>query len=308
MKQLLIALLVALNFSSCGEKEMQNQSEEGTLTGTDSLYTIYTHGLSLTVDSKIGGRITSLKKGGTELLSGPDVHPVFYGSSLWLSPEGKWGGHGILDRGEYSVDFHNNERLRVVSQVDTARGFSFTKEFSSSSFDTSFAITYTITNINEEIQEVAPWEVTRVPTGGLAFFPKGTEPPLPKSNLTRRESEGMIWYPFDEFLEGWQKLFINGDEGWQAYVQDKIIFIKKFPQITPSEAAPGEENVEIYVNPSNTYIELENQGAYVSLKPNESLTYRVKWYVRDFPASIEAEVGNTQLITFARNVIATSKE
>lgn len=304
MHRIFLGLLAAFILCSCSNRDIQSDSLGKTGSASDSLYTIFSHDLSLTVDSDIGARIVSLKSGDNELLSGSDVHPVFYGSSLWLSPEGKWGGHGILDRGEYSIDNYDNEHILVTSQPDTVRGFQFKKEFSSSLSDTSFIITYTITNIAQEAQEVAPWEVTRVPTGGLAFFPKGTTPPLPKSNLTIQENEGMIWYPFDENLEGWQKLFINGDEGWQAHVQGEFVFIKEFPQIAPSEAAPAEENVEIYVNPPNTYIELENQGAYVSLAPNESLTYRVKWYVRLLPASLEAEVGNTQLISFVRKVIA----
>ena len=47
----------------------------------------------------------------------------------------------------------------------------------------------------------------------------------------------------------------------------------------PSEPAPDEAEVQVYVNRGKTYIELESQGAYTSLKPGETLSWAVRWIV-----------------------------
>lgn len=218
----------------------------------DSLYILKNNSLLLTIDSSIGARVTSFKFENHEILSTNETHPTFYGSSLWLSPQGKWGGQGILDRAAYNVENFTENELLINSKIDTARGFQFKKHFISNPVDTSFIIQYTIINTSDSAQKVAAWENTRVESGGLAFFPKGNHPPLPKSDLNIKERNNFIWYPFDKELKKYQKIFMNGGEGWQAHVQNRILFIKEFPKIEPENAAPGEENVEIYVNSDNT--------------------------------------------------------
>lgn len=49
--------------------------------------------------------------------------------------------------------------------------------------------------------------------------------------------------------------------------------------MTASQPAPNEAEIQIYVNSGKTFIELESQGAYDELKPGESLSYTVRWYL-----------------------------
>ena len=268
----------------------------GLLTCAQS-FTLTVKNSSLTVDAAAGGRIVSLKFDGQEILGSSRIHPHFYGSSLWLSPENKWKGMGPLDAAPYTVQQSGQTVLRVKSPDDSIRGFSFTKEIRVNEADTSFLIHYTIRNIAAVSQEVAPWEVTRVPTGGLAFFPGGDQPALTKSDLPVRDNLGIVWYPYDSVSKVHQKLFQHGAEGWTAYVKDGIVFIKVYPVISPGTAAPGEENVEMYANPEKTYIELENQGAYLTLPPNSSLQYEVKWMARRLPAAVSLSMGQAGLVT-----------
>jgi hypothetical protein len=259
--------------------------------------------MAIGIDIVTGGRITSLTVDGTELLGSSCIHARFYGSSLWLSPENKWKGMGQLDAGPYKIERSNPGDLLISSADDTVRGFSFTKEFRVNGADTSVSIRYTISNTAKAEQEVAPWEVTRVPTGGLAFFPSGPLPALAKSDLMVRDSIGLTWYPYDSVSRTHQKLFRHGAEGWTAYVRGDALFIKQYPVFPPGQAAPGEENVEMYVNPEKTYIELENQGAYQRLTPGSTLGYEVKWYARRLPAGLQAAIGDKALKAYVRNFI-----
>jgi hypothetical protein len=214
----------------------------------------------------------------------------------------------VLNNLAYNVNFFNTFNLRLKSENDILNGFKFSNHFKISDADTSIVIRYVITNIAKDIQEVAPWEVTRVPTGGLVFFPKGITNDVPLTNKIRpllavRDVKGIIWYPYDSSQLSPQKLMMDGSEGWLAYVNKGIIFIKKYPVIKPVQAAPGEKNVELYVNKEKTFIELENQGAYQKLLTGDSLSYEVKWYVRRVPENLLNQVGNMKLIEFARSII-----
>jgi hypothetical protein len=275
----------------------------------DGIYILTNGNLSIVIDGNNGSRVISLKLDGEEILGSKHEHPKYYGSTLWLSPEGKWRGQAVLDASAYTNEFFNGEELRLRSNIDTVSGFEFLKVFLTNMSDTSIIIKYTITNISKEPQEVSPWEVTRVPTGGLAFFPKRSEEDVPVANnrlpvLNICDSAGFIWYPYDLSLSSSQKVFMDGSsEGWVAYIRNKVVFIKKFPVVKHGLTAPGEKNIELYVNKENTYIELENQGAYQKLLPGDYLLYEVKWYARRLPAGLKVDKGNRALVNYIRDVV-----
>lgn len=267
--------------------------------------TITSKNISITVDGNVGARVTSLKLNGKEYLNLKIGQEKNYGSTFWLSPQDKWSGlQGILNASPFNVTSVNDTMLVFKNENDTLTGLTYTKQFILQHSDTSVLIKYTITNNSKKIKQLAPWEVTRFSIGGLAFFPKGNYPALTKSNLTVKDSIGIIWYPYDPSAQySRQKLFMNGGENWLAHLHEGRLFIKQFPHITPSEVAPGEEEIEIFSNKEKPFIELENQGRYQSLISGESLTYQVKWYVRELPSNVSPQIGSSSLIEHVRNVI-----
>jgi len=267
--------------------------------------------MAIDIDANTGARVNSFKLEGDEILAGKEFNARMYGSTLWPSPEGKWRGQSVLDAGKYSVVVSNDAELVLKSMDDTLMGFSYIKKFKVSKADTSIVIQYTMTNISKDIQEVAPWEVTRVQTGGLAFFPKRSSQDIPIATkmypiMPLRDSIGVIWYPNDTSKLSAQKFLMDGD-GWMAYVRNGIVFIKKFAIVESGSAAPNEKNVEAYVSKPRSYIELENQGAYEKLNSGKSLVYEVKWYARRLPSGIQIEIGNQTLINYVRSIVKRSK-
>lgn len=271
---------------------------------SDSSYILRVHNISVSIDPNAGGRIISLQLEGKEQLSQKSVHPKYYGSSLWLSPQSIYNKQlETLDISKYK-GLIKNPYLYLQSEADKVNGFQIEKRFYGNTADTSIHIRYTITNVSDSTRWLAPWEVTRVPVDGLSFFPKGGDKPLLKSNLLIYDSAGIIWFPYDQSaITSSQKLFMDGSEGWLAHVKNRVIFIKQFPEIMHAQAAPGEEDVEIYANKEKTYIELENQGAYRRLLPSQSVTWEVKWYLRNLPGNIQVETGNAALINHVRKII-----
>jgi hypothetical protein len=64
--------------------------------------------------------------------------------------------------------------------------------------------------------------------------------------------------------------------------------VKKFDDLNASQPAPEEAERQVYVNMRKTFIELESQGAYTTLKPGEELKWTVTWYVAPFDGKAEA--------------------
>ena len=93
------------------------------------------------------------------------------------------------------------------------------------------------------------------------------------------------WYVLDEARDH-RKINADG-KGWLAFYDNGLLFVKKFPDLKPSEPAPAEAEIQIYANPGKTFVEIEEQGAYTTLKPSEELSWTVCWYLT--PTGLPAE-------------------
>jgi hypothetical protein len=95
--------------------------------------------------------------------------------------------------------------------------------------------------------------------------------------MTFEQANGAVWYKTDEAP---QNRKVNADaRGWLAYAADGLLLVKRFQDLKNNEPAPGEAEVQVYVNRGKSYIELESQGAYTLLQPGESLQWTVRWYL-----------------------------
>ena len=95
--------------------------------------------------------------------------------------------------------------------------------------------------------------------------------------MTFEQKSGVAWYKTDEAPQN-RKVNANGT-GWLSYTANGLTLTKKFQDLKPGEAAPGEAEIQVYVNRGKTYIELESQGAYTLLQPSEQLHWPVRWYL-----------------------------
>ena len=112
--------------------------------------------------------------------------------------------------------------------------------------------------------------------GGLIFFAP-TDSIWPAGLMDFQLSDGAAGYQTDEAPRN-RKVNADGS-GWLAYCADGLLLVKKFQDLQPEQPAPGEAEVQVYVNRGKTYIELESQGAYTLLQPGESLSWTVRWYL-----------------------------
>ena len=241
-------------------------------------YILKTGDISMTIDISKGGKILSLKHKDAEVIS-QSRFPESFGSTVWTSPQKEWNWPPVqeYDKMPYTVVERTDSKLSITSQVSERMKYQIGKTFTTDAKKGAIVVTYSIKNMADETRQVAPWEITRVPNeGGIIFFDAPVEGITPAGLMTFTAQNGAAWYVTDEAP---QNRKINADgRGWLAYLSsDGLLLLKQFEDLTPEAPAPGEAEIQVYMNRGKSYIELESQGAYTTLAPGQELTWTVRW-------------------------------
>jgi hypothetical protein len=262
--------------------------------------------VSLEVDAAIGARVTAFCVGSENILTGPTVNPLNFGSTFWTSPQADWGWPPVveIDRGSYRVTGDRAD-VRFESAPAGATGIVVTKRFRVDPDRELVEIEYTIENRSGPPKRLAPWEISRLPIGGLTFFPAGAGV-QPRSSLTVTRIDDVIWFNYDpRRITDHQKVFAHGSEGWIAHIDvpRRLLLVKTFPEIDPGDQAPGEAQIEVYADPEHTYVEVEQQGAYQELAAAAQVAWTVGWRLRRLPTEIDAATGSKDLLALVRALV-----
>jgi hypothetical protein len=261
--------------------------------------------VSFEVDARTGGRVTALRLGGRNLLTGPEIDAANFGSTFWTSPQSAWGWPPVpeVDHAAYRASIEDSA-IVMRSARSASLGVEIEKRFSADRARGAVLFEYRIHNLGTVPLRTAPWQITRVGPGGLTFYPSG-DGAFPPSNLGVQDALGATWYDYDRAsITEHQKHFADGREGWLAHVDGDALLIKTFPAVPRAAHAPGEAQIEIYASPAHTYVEVEAQGAYEIVHPGAALTWQVVWLARRLPAKLAVSVGSEALLAHVRALVA----
>jgi len=260
------------------------------------------------VDPSFGARISGLKVDNTEIMFVDSSNGSYlWGSTFWQSPQSEWNWppSTALDQNPYKGGIHGDS-ISFLGSVDNTynTNLRFRKTFYADLSDTSVTIIYSMINTGSTAHSYSPWEISRVPAGGMFFFPYGagniTGPFAPYVS----KMNNMAWYKYQSSDPGGNKFMSDGAEGWSAWINDNnVVFIKKFQDVPSDKSAPGENEVEMYFNGPESYIELENQGTYSNIPAGDSLVWKMKWYLRNLPSGINRDKGSIDLANYVRKVV-----
>jgi len=279
MKKIFLTLTAAILMGSMSlSAQTINTLENGR-------YSISVGDVTLTVDAARGGKVVSYKYQDQEILSTTRM-PNSFGSTFWTSPQKEWNWPPVPEFDTKPFKAEVKDGVLVLTGEKSARfGYRIRKEFSADKKDNAIVIKYTIINESGETRQVAPWEISRVPNGGVVFFEaKEATPANNMKGLPFTYEYGAAWYVMDEDREN-RKINADGT-GWLAFCDKGLMFVKKFENIKAEEAAPAEAEIQIYANPGKTFVEIEEQGAYTTLNAGESVDWTARWYLvpNDLPA------------------------
>jgi hypothetical protein len=278
---------------------------------TGSKFSIKCANLYFEVDSAKGARIVSFKVDDQDLLYFNPKDLTSSGSTFWPSPQSVWNWPPLanLDSSPYKTSIKGNT-LKFTGSTDTKTNLRFYKQMYANPTDTSIVIEYTMKNEKASTQKWAPWEVSRVVGKGITVFAKGEGSVTGKMSSFSETIGDYVWYDQDQHSSTSSDFkFFSDGKGWLAHVVDgNKVFIKKFDNIESTEAAPGEAEVEVYTANKNVYTELENQGAYTTIAAKDSATWKVKWFARKLPATVDVSVGSKSLTDYIEAVLKRETE
>lgn len=295
------AFMMAVVSGVASAQSVSPSSEEGK-------YVITAGNAVMTVNAKEGGKVTSYKLDDVEMLSQLRMQNQ-YGSTFWTSPQTEWNWPPVneFDRAAYEVSLEDNV-LTLTSQQARKLPYIIEKKFMPAKNGKLIRVVYTIRNMGGETRKVAPWEISRVISdeNGLIFFDAPVEQiEAAQGELIPFKGEaGASWYNFEQTRANRK---INSDgKGWLGYAANGMLMIKKFADIAQGEPAPGEAEIQVYVNSGKSYIELESQGAYSEVAAGESLSWTVDWYL--LPLDAAKAVPSATLLKTVNKTIKASKK
>ena len=280
MKKLFLTLIAAVTMGSIA------LSAQTVKTLENGKYSISVGDVTLTVDASRGGKVVSYMYQDKEILSTTRM-PNSFGSTFWTSPQKEWNWPPVPEFDTKPFNAEVKDGVLVLTGEKSGRfGYRIRKEFSADKKDNAIVIKYTIINESGETRKVAPWEISRVPNGGVVFFEaKETVPANNMKGLPFTYEYGAAWYVMDEDRAN-RKINADGT-GWLAFCDNGLMFVKKFENLKPSQPAPAEAEIQIYVNTGKTFVEIEEQGAYTTLEAGDELDWTVRWYL--VPQNLPAE-------------------
>jgi hypothetical protein len=256
------------------------------------------------IDPQLGGRITKCQIAGQNLLTGPEVDSVNFGSTFWPSPQQRWNWPPVpeIDSQPYTGSV-SGDSVMLVSGVGQRAKVKVSKQFSARPSEGALDIEYTLSNEDSAAVSWAPWEITRVAAGGITFFPTGMQ--SVNTQLALSVQGATSWFRHDPSMiaMGGQKFSGDGSKGWLGHVAGDKLLLKRWADVPPAMQAPSPEaEVEIYAAPG--YVEIEPQGPYTQLMPGQSVSWKMRWYVRRLPGGLMPAVGSAELVQFAESLAA----
>jgi hypothetical protein len=259
--------------------------------------------LAIEVDAVDGGRIVEFSLGGRSVVVPKSESAQAYGSSFWPSPQKDWDWPppAELDALPWSVSIEGAV-LVLESRTNHELGLSATQRIEVLPEKRAVSIELTLHNRGASPRSVAGWQNTRTRPGGLTFYPSGSAA-LPPSAFALEPEGGIAWFDHDPRTDARKgKLFADGEEGWIAHVDGDLLFVKVFPPVPRDEQAPGEAEVEIYVDPAGGFVEVEQQGPYVRLEPGHAARWRCHWLLAPVEPGARRLAGDVRLLAQARSL------
>ncbi|MET0410035.1 MAG: hypothetical protein ABW217_02005, partial [Polyangiaceae bacterium] len=75
--------------------------------------------------------------------------------------------------------------------------------------------------------------------------------------------------------------------------------------VSAERQAPGESEIEIYVDPGGAFVEVEQQGPYEELAPGGSLDWHCHWLLERLESGANVQPEQTWLVERARALAAS---
>lgn len=221
-------------------------------------------------------------------LTGGDEWRSYGGHRLWHSPEAKPRSY-YPDNGPVDVQVKGQDTLHAIQPVESETGIQ--KEMNITLAEGRVTVTHLLTNEGLWPVELAPWGLSVMAPGGLGIIPQPTwhhpDNLLPNRTLTLwpytdMTDERLHWGTKyitvrQDTTAGPTKIGLSADDGWLAYLNDGVLFVKRFDHEPCCTYPDGGCSIEMYTN--ERMLEVETLGPLVTLEPGCSVMHVERWYL-----------------------------
>jgi hypothetical protein len=259
------------------------------------------HWVTLWVTQSVGPRIIALKaNGGRNLFASlPDTtlecpgRGAFHlhgGHRLWHAPEDPKRTY-LPDDAPVAIQPLENG-LQVQQDVEAETGIQKSLKIQLQPGSASVIVEHHLANWGLWPVTCAPWAITQVRPGGVAFLPQNLDliaqnPTLPNRNLalwpyTEINSPYITWGDAlvlvrAEMAQGMLKIGFANPRGWLAYWLEGTLFIKRAAYHPGRDYYDFGSSSECYCN--SQFLELETLGPVTIIEPGESAVHIETWEV-----------------------------
>lgn len=233
---------------------------------------------------------------------------LYGGHRLWHSPEGMPRSY-VPDNEGCGVD-ETADGVTLCGCVETATGIRKSIRMALAPDAPAVTVTHTLENCGLWPVDLAPWAITQLRLGGVAFFPQ-TVGKLDGPGLL--PNRNLVLWPYTRLAD--PRLSLNDDyhliradanphavkigylnrAGWAGYLIGGVLFVKRWK---PQPDAPHADfgcNCESYCN--HQFIEVETVGPLGRLDPGQSVTHVEQWELHRAEAVEPTLEGIRQLVT-----------
>jgi hypothetical protein len=239
------------------------------------------------VDASDGARIVQFSLSGHNILVTKAVVPSAFGATFWPSPQSAWNWppNATIDSAAYSVSIQGGVLVLTSSSFSVTAGgplLTVEKRFAVNSANNVVTITYAFVNQGSTSVSASPWEITRVASGGVTFFPNPDSGPAPRTcgTFAVPATSNLESYTFFADLSGTRESKLcadGGSKGYEAHLSGNLLLVQAWTDVPVSENAAGEGEDEFYTDPNFTYEEVENQGPYAPIGAGNRVEWTVRW-------------------------------
>ncbi len=265
--------------------------------GWPNCYRLSDGAIEIVATSDVGPRIARLAMvGGPNAFGGLEEEMGLMGGNEWRLYVGHrfWHAPEVNPRSYYP----DNEPVQVHATGDTLtltppleKVNNIQKTLTVALTDGHFEVTHTLQNAGAWTIQLAPWALSVMAARGVAIVPQpqaaDRKALLPNRVISLWPYTDMAdarWHWGNRFVllrqdpqAGPTKFGISGSDGWCAYWNAGLLFVKRF-DYQPGACYPDNGcSIECYTN--ERFLELETLGPLTWLEPGASLSYVERWYL-----------------------------
>ncbi len=210
-----------------------------------------------------------------ELPTEHGLHQLFGGHRIWAAPEVP--GWSYVPDSDGAVVAQQGNGVTMTWEPQ-GPGFAVELQLRLAENKASLDLVQTLTNRHESYQRLAPWGITILAHGGVAYLPKAPGASEVRWPYTLADDPRIKAQPALVEIAGesgpMAKIGAFSPAGVCAYMRDGVLLLKRF-EVQTGEHPDNGCNVEVYCD--GNYLELETLGPLSDVPPGGSVSLRESW-------------------------------